>query len=187
MVWSDECYIHLDDKMGRIFVTRRVDEELDEDCIVPTFKQSPVHIMVWGCVALGWKGPLAVLEYPGGKGRGMTAARYQERVLEGQFKVFWKDLEEAQPGLAFQQDGAPSHTAKTTKCWLARNDIPLFPHPPNSPDLNPIEPIWHELKKRLRALPRHPTSTKALREVVLQEWALMPLKDIDKHIETILD
>ena len=30
-------------------------------------------------------------------------------------------------------------------------------------------------------------STKALREVVLQEWALMPLKDIDKHIETMSD
>lgn len=119
MVWSDECYIHLDDKTGWIFVTRRVDEELDETCVVPTFKQSSVCVMVWGCVALGWKGPLVVLEYPGGKGGGMTAARYQEQVLEGQLKVFWKDLEEARPGLAFQQDGAPSHTAKTTKHWLA--------------------------------------------------------------------
>ena len=30
--------------MGRIFMTRRADEELDEDCIVPTFKQSPVDM-----------------------------------------------------------------------------------------------------------------------------------------------
>ncbi|PBK58712.1 hypothetical protein ARMSODRAFT_854353, partial [Armillaria solidipes] len=118
MVWSDECYVHLDDKTGQIFVMQHVDEELDESCVVLTFKQSSMHVMVWGCVTLGWKGPLAVLEYSGGKGGGMTAARYQKQVLESQLKVFWKDLKEAQPGLAFQQDGAPSYTAKTIKCWL---------------------------------------------------------------------
>ena len=36
--------------------------------------------------------------------------------------------------------------------------IPLFPHPPSLPDLNPIEPIWHELKTIIHHLPHPPTT-----------------------------
>ena len=57
-------------------MTWRPDEEFDEDCLVPTFKQSLVCVMVWGCIMEGRKGPLVVLEYPGGKGGGMNTARY---------------------------------------------------------------------------------------------------------------
>ena len=53
------------------------------DCGVGlTFKQSSIWIMVWTCIMQGYKGPLVVLDYPGGRGRGMTADRYQTLVLE---------------------------------------------------------------------------------------------------------
>ena len=61
-----------------MYVTRRTDEEYDKDCLVPTFKQSAVCVMVWGCIMKGQKGPLIVLEYLGGKGGGMNSACYQE-------------------------------------------------------------------------------------------------------------
>ena len=76
LIWFDECYIYLGDNQGRIYVTQCPDKEFDEDCLVPTFKQSSVCVMVWGCIMKGWKGPLVVLEYPGGKGGGMNTARY---------------------------------------------------------------------------------------------------------------
>ena len=41
-----------------------------------TFKQSSIRVMVWGCIMNGQKGPLVVLEYPGGKGGGMNSSRY---------------------------------------------------------------------------------------------------------------
>lgn len=75
-------------------MTRTKDKEFDEDCLVPTFKQSNIWIMVWGCIMKGRKGPLVALEYPGGQGGGMTAARYQEQVLEGVLLDFWKMREE---------------------------------------------------------------------------------------------
>ncbi|KAE9385278.1 hypothetical protein BT96DRAFT_949959 [Gymnopus androsaceus JB14] len=47
VVWSDECYVHLDDLRGRIYVTRTADEEYEDNCLIPTFKQSSVRVMVW--------------------------------------------------------------------------------------------------------------------------------------------
>jgi transposase len=146
VMWSDECYVILGEKKGRVYVTCTVDEVYDEDCLVPTFKQSSVHIMVWGCIAHNWKGPLVVLEYPSGKGGGMTAQRYQEQVLDGVLAEVMEKMKKERPGIQFQQDGAASHKAKLTHQWFAAHHIPLFPQPPNSPDLSPIAPLWNELK-----------------------------------------
>jgi hypothetical protein len=46
---DDECYVQLDDSNGRVFITRCADEEYDENCDIPNFKQSLVKVMVWGC------------------------------------------------------------------------------------------------------------------------------------------
>ncbi|CAK5268529.1 unnamed protein product [Mycena citricolor] len=80
-----------------------------------------------------------------------------------------------------QQDGASCHTAKSTKQWLERHKIPLFPHPASSPDITPIEPIWHELKKRVRAHNPRPTSFETLKQAILEEWEAMPMEDINKY------
>lgn len=182
VIWSDECYVYLDDSRGRVFVTRTADKEFEEDCLIPTFKQSSLRVMVWGCIMKGKKGPLIVLEYPGGRGGGMNAARYQEQVLEGSLLQFWDAMKSERPDLKFQQDGAPAHTARTTGRWLKDHDITIFPHPPSSPDFNAIEPVWHELKKIIRALPHHPTSVPALKKAVKDAWEAIDIKDIDKYI-----
>jgi transposase len=95
----------------------------------------------------GRKGPLVVLKYPGGRGGGMTRQRYISQVLEAHLFTFYHQMKENRPEVMFQQDGAPSHTSKLMKQWLADHRISLFPHPPSSPDINPIEPVWHKLKK----------------------------------------
>ncbi|KAF8060126.1 hypothetical protein FPV67DRAFT_1564293 [Lyophyllum atratum] len=85
IIFSGECYVYLGNTRGRIHVTRRPSEELHENCVVPTFKQSFIRVM---------KGPLIVLEYPGGKGNGMNSGRYQEQVLDGVLIPFhvWHEL-----------------------------------------------------------------------------------------------
>jgi transposase len=78
----------------------------------------------------------------------MTAARYQEQVLDKVLHDFYQSMAEERGQVLFQQDGAPSHTAKSTGQWLDQNEIKIMPHPPGSPDLNPIEPLWHTLKEK---------------------------------------
>jgi hypothetical protein len=184
-IWSDECYIYLGDNRGRIFVTHHPGEEFHNNCCVPKFAQSTVHVMVWACIMKGRKGPLVVLEYPGGRGGGMNSAQYQEQVLEGALKDFYHQVLKEESGIEFQQDGAASHRSKSTMKWFHQNQISLFNHPPHSPNLSPIEPVWLKLKQCLQALPYLPTTVPQLIQAVKDIWDELPISDIDKHIDTM--
>jgi Transposase len=184
VIWSDESYVHLDDKNGRIYVTCTADKEFKDECLILTFKQSNIWLMVWGCIAHGWKGPLVILEYPGGKGGGMTAQQYQEQVLDGVLEDSLREIRAKRPGIRFQQDGASCHKAKSTHRWFSDRKIPLFPHPA---DLSPIEPVWHELKKRIREHRPIPTTFESLKKVVMEEWENLDVADINRHTSKMIE
>ena len=185
VIWSDEAYVVLGDQKGSVYVTHTKDEEFNNDCVIPKFKQSSLQIMVWGCMMKGKKGPLVVLEYPGGPGGGMTAAQYWEQVLESVLWEFWQDMSKERGEVFFQQDGASAHRAKVMKAWLKSKGIKIFPHPACSPDLNPIEHLWHLLKEIIRGLKHAPTTIEGLKEAVTQAWDQITVKDVNKYARSM--
>ena len=130
---------------------------------------------------------MVVLEYPGGRGGGMTADRYQDQVLDKVLFDYYVQVSEERGQVVFQQDGASCHHAKSTLTWLKRNKIKIFPHPSSSPNLSPIEPLWHRLKTIIRAWSHPPTRLDELKAAVQDAWDQITEEDIEAHVKHMKD
>ena len=78
----------------------------------------------------------------------MTAPLYCE-ILQKTL-AFVQDRFPPPPTHRFMQDNDPNHTSRIAKEFFANNSINWWHTPSESPDMNPIENMWHELKEYVR-------------------------------------
>ncbi|GFU45491.1 transposable element Tcb2 transposase [Trichonephila clavipes] len=121
------------------FVRRRRGEKFHSDCVVQTVKH-PTKIMIWSVISGKGTGRLDVV-------KGMMRQDQYKDVLQNRWIP---QLEEWFPNgesYIFMQDGAPCHTARSIKAFLAEQNILLLDWPGNSPDMNTIDNAWELMKK----------------------------------------
>ena len=81
----------------------------------------------------------------------------------------------------FMQDNDPKHTSKLASQFFDENSINWWKTPPESPDLNPIENLWHKLKEYLRREIK-PTTKQQLIDGIQAFWRTVNVAKCTKYI-----
>ena len=91
-------------------------------------------------------------------------------------------LHEAMPeGHRFMQDNDPKHTSHKVQDFLTAESINWWKTPAESPDLNPIENLWHELKEYMRREVK-PRTKEQLVQGIQDFWATVDIIKCQKYI-----
>lgn len=173
VLWSDETWVTAY-KHRRTFVTRKIGEELDTNCVIDRV-QRPSGWLFWGCFHASIKGPCLFWEKKWGS---ISSESYRQRIVP--LIEEWMCLH---PGLIFMQDNAPAHAHKATIEDFSERDIYPMHWPAFSPDLNPIETLWNEMKDWLaRNYPMVTKSQEQLRQRVIEAWEALGQSLLQKLI-----
>lgn len=166
ILWTDESKIVLFGGTGsREYVRRPPNTEFLEKFTRKTVKHGGAKIMIWGCFSHNGVGPIHRIE--GIMDKNVYVGILSEVMLpyaEWNMPIKW----------VFQQDNDPKHTSKLAKDWFRVNGVEVMSWPAQSPDLNPIEHLWGDVKKFVAE--KKPSNSEELWNAVRDGWHRIPLK-----------
>lgn len=173
VIWTDESRVASHPNNRKIKVWTNTGE-------VP--KQEKMHsggnsVMFWGSFSMHGVGKLVSLDGT------MDGKKYIE-VLKENLIPELKLAKRLHPGTwRMMQDNAPCHTSKLVKGFLRRKQVDFIDWPPYSPDLNPIENIWHWMKHVLET--EYPTcnSAEEIEERFFEIWGRITPEMCAKYCE----
>ena len=108
---------------------------------VPSRAKHPAKVHVWA--GISQRGPTEICIFEGE----MNAPLFTS-ILDGTLLPFLR--REFASGHKFMQDNDPKHTSVYARHFMEDKGINWWRTAPESPDLNPIENLWHELKEFIR-------------------------------------
>ncbi len=174
VLWSDESKFEvLFGKLGRHVIRTKEDKD-NPSCYQRSVSEACISdgMGLHECV---WHGQLTHLErnhqcwkvYPSSR---TTYAPIQTSSLQRRPCIF-------------QHDNARPHTASITTSWLRRRRIRVLKWPACSPDLSPIENIWHIIKRKMRQ--RKPKTVEQLEACIRQEWDNIPIPKLEQLVSSV--
>ena len=161
VLFTDESRFSLYRNDGRDRVYRRAGERLAPNCIQQVRAFGGGSVMVWGGICGDLKTRLVTV-------RGnLNARRYRDEILQPVVVPF---IQQHQGRFVYQHDNARPHTARLTQDFLNRSNIVVLPWPACSPDMNPIEHLWHHLDRQIRRQAVPPVTLQQLEQCIHDEW-----------------
>ena len=80
------------------------------------------------------------------------------------------------------QDNDPKHTSALARMFFDENDVTWWRTPPESPDLNPIENLWHEMKEFIRREVKPKVKDESINGI-LRFWQSVNQQKCNKYID----
>ena len=137
VIWTDETTVQLE-------AHRRYCYRKDGEKPLPKPQaKHPVKVHVWAGISK--KGATKICIFDGI----MDATLYCE-ILEKTLIPFVLEVFHPPTTHRFMQDNDPKHTSRAAQEFYATHGINWWKTPAESPDLNPIENLWHEMKEYMR-------------------------------------
>jgi len=158
VLWSDHTLFTLGHE-GREYVTRPPGHACDAKYLGQE-NELQGAVWLWGCFCADGLGHAELYE------GSLDARRYQSILALNLVKsahTFWPRGQ-----WWYQQDNASPHTAGTSRVWFHNHGVDVIDFPPWSSDLNPIEELWNDLKRRVYA--HHPKTMEELEHFIVAEW-----------------
>ncbi|GFX88469.1 transposable element Tcb2 transposase [Trichonephila clavipes] len=135
-------------------------------------------VLVWVGIMLNGRTELHIFD------RGsVTGDRYCEEVLLPRVHLFRGAIG---PDFIFMDGNARPHQTLAVEELLEREDITQMDWPAYSPDLNPIEHVWDALGRRIAARLHHLEYTQQLKQMLIEEWVLLPEEMLHQLVLTSL-
>lgn len=82
-----------------------------------------------------------------------------------------------------QQDNDPKHMSNYAKDFLSGAGIRVIEWPAQSPDLNPIENLWTQLKRQVRASDRRDEGR--MLDIIMKEWEQLDMNYLQTLVRSI--
>lgn len=157
-------------------IIKNMEDSYNPEYIEPTVKHEK-RVMVWGCFSYNGVGKLTQV-------KGIMDAKQYKQILIHHAFPSGKQLFGTNTWY-FQHDNDPKHTSKIVQTYLDRKDTSVLKWPPYSPDLNPIENLWHIMKNRIEK------RDEKTEEEFLQElqtiWNNIPAQTLRNLIDSMRD
>lgn len=174
VLFTDESRVGLYVSDGRHRVYRRPGERMAACTLQETEGFQGGSVMIWGGISYDARTELVFIERGG-----LTAARYVEEILQPHVTTFRLSIGE---DFILMHDNARPHVARCVKDYLEEVGIAYMDWPARSPDMNPIEHLWDQLKRRVRGRLTTPRTLQELRNALLEEWRDIPQSNIQNLI-----
>jgi len=132
-----------------------------------------VKVHVWAGISLRGRTSICIFD-------GIMNAELYVNILESTLLPF---IEEVYPeSHKFMQDNDPKHTSNRAVEFMEEKGVNWWRTPAESPDLNPIENMWHELKEFIRREVK-PHKKEELVEGILKFWQTVDVAKCTKYIK----
>lgn len=189
VVFSDKTKINIWGSDGCKYYWSRHGDPLKPHHLDLTVKHGGGSLMMWGCITY-WGPGYACQIYDGT----MKSEDYQH-ILSTSYMESIEYYGLSHDEIYFQQDNDPKHKSRSTLQWMTDNNIRLLEDwPAQSPDLNPIEHIWHHLKLKLSKYDTKAKGVYHLWERCDKEWNSFTenkcrayINSMPKRIQAVID